>query len=338
MKKIFLTIMAVVICAITANAQVCVYPTDTVKIKFKIKPQGVLEGDFTINSSGGKVRFAQGNLQYTRASTDVDWSTGSFSFMSNQYDYVETPANPYCEADYADKTAVGLFAWATSGWDNTSKDASSVHYQPWSTSSAAVASSHPDYNTNRHQYGPSLEYVGNGESWSKEVAGNHPYENYDWGVYNSSDLGSGWRTLTREEWNYILADRTNASNLHTTATVNDVPGHILMPDGWTEDGVHLEITTSTAGASSGYILNDINLTNWNTLEEQGCVFLPACGIGSGTEVGWWGQLGYQTSTAREAPITPDNIYANNYSVSATSADNISNRWIRRPVRLVIDVE
>ena len=233
---------------------------------------GKLPGAFSVGEST-VVYFSQGNLKYTK-------STGKFEFMTNQYDMVETN-NQNVGTDYAKQDVITLFGWGTSGWDNTAADATSVHYQPYSTCKTIHNS---NANINNYQYGPSNANVvgsskaASAESWSKSDS----YKNYDWGVFNSGDLGSGWRVLTTQEWGYLLGStspaRTNAANLRTLATVNSVPGLIIMPDGWTASGVSLTVTTSK------YTTNNINLTNWSTLEEQGCVFLPAAGYREGTSV------------------------------------------------------
>ena len=235
---------------------------------------GKLPGAFSVGEST-VVYFSQGNLQYTK-------STGKWKIMDHQYDVVETPSQNV-GTDYASQDVITLFGWGTSGWDNTAADATSVHYQPYSTCKTIHNSS---ANINNYQYGPSNANVvgsskaASAESWSKSDS----YKNYDWGVFNSGDLGSGWRVLTTQEWGYLLGlgstspARTNAANLRTLATVNSVPGLIIMPDGWTASGVSLTVTTSK------YTTNNINLTDWSTLEEQGCVFLPAAGFREGTSV------------------------------------------------------
>lgn len=70
----------------------------------------VINGLFSISNTK-MVRFAKGNLQYTRESLeDVEWETGAYSFLTNQYDVVETGN---VSANYASQTAVGLFGWGT---------------------------------------------------------------------------------------------------------------------------------------------------------------------------------------------------------------------------------
>lgn len=274
---------------------------------------GKLTGAFSV-SADKQVYFSQGNLQYTK-------STHKFSFMTNQYDMVETPDQNVGD-DYADQDVVSLFGWGTSGWDNTSADATSVHYQPYAT-----CNTNHGTDNNRYQYGPSnANVVGDefdwatAESWSKS----DDYKNYDWGVYNSGDLGADWRTLTAQEWKYLFSDRTNASNLRTLATVNDVKGVILMPDGWTDDGS----LTITMYSYETNIIDD----DWETLEGQGCVFLPAarCRRGNTIDNSDFYSGCYWSSTSCSASAAYYVIFAEDY----LDAPAGSSRWLGYSVRLV----
>ena len=56
----------------------------------------------------------------------------------------------------------------------------------------------------------------------------------DWGTNKiGNDTPNTWRTLTKDEWNYLLNTRTNADALCGIAQVNGVNGLILLPDNWT---------------------------------------------------------------------------------------------------------
>ena len=90
----------------------------------------------------------------------------------------------------------------------------------------------------------------------------------DWG----NTVGGDWRTLTTSEWRQIVAYRTNAADLRAMATVDGIRGLILMPDNWTASGISLAVTME------GYTDNQLTISQWETLESQGCVFLPAGGI------------------------------------------------------------
>ena len=251
-------------------------------------------GPFSV-SSNQKVNFAQGNLKYTR-------STNKFEFMTNQYDMVETN-NQNVGTDYANQGVISLFGWATS---NINTPKTNTNYLPTNT------------NTTYASYGSGI--TTDGVNWSDN---NNAFANYDWGA-NTGDLGTGWRTLTKAEWTYLFNTRTNASNLRTWATVNEVPGIILMPDGWTANEVPLTIGT-------GFGTNDINTTNWAKLEDQGCVFLPAAGYRGGTSVSSVGSNGYYWSST-----SSDGLYTYFISFSGSNVNPAERhaRGFGYPVRLV----
>ena len=95
----------------------------------------------------------------------------------------------------------------------------------------------------------------------------------DWGK-NIGD-GNTWRTLTRQEWRYLLEQRTNADSLYGAATVNNIKGIILLPDDWKKPD---NITISLGlGSSTYYTDNVYTIAQWQELEQTGAVFLPAAG-------------------------------------------------------------
>ena len=253
---------------------------------------GKLPCQFSVSATQ-KVQFSQGNLQYQA-------STGTWRFAENQYDFVgdASSGNVYensvkCNNANISSTYTGwidLFGWATSG-----NSASGTRYQPWESSTVA------------NQYG-NLSQSGAGE-WDASKS--------DWG----QNMTGTWRTLTKDEWVFLINQRTNASSLRTLATVNSVPGLIIMPDGWTASIVSLTITTSN------YTSNNINLTNWRKLEEQGCVILPAAGRRSGMNVNVIGLRGFYWSSSAsdtnqaynfaigEGVVSPSNYFDRNYGYS-----------------------
>lgn len=169
------------------------------------------------------------------------------------------------------------------------------------------------------QYGISSSTIGNdyGNVYGEALK-------QDWG----KTMGGDWRTLSKDEWNYLLTERTNASDLRTLATVNSKPGLILMPDGWTASGVSLTVT------KENYTDNTIGSSDWATLEGQGCVFLPAAGCRTGTWVLSVGTKGhYWSSTSR-----PNGASLNSFELSfmATDVDptDYTLRYTGNSVRLV----
>ena len=99
----------------------------------------------------------------------------------------------------------------------------------------------------------------------------------DWGVnpIGNSGFANEWRTLTKDEWQYLYAERENANKLRGTATIkpseslDPVNGYIFLPDTWvTPDGVEF-----SSGAKN-YYMNQ----QWRLMEKEGAIFLPAAGF------------------------------------------------------------
>ena len=85
---------------------------------------------------------------------------------------------------------------------------------------------------------------------------------YTWSTDFSGTLEgtSTWRTLTKDEWVYLLAH----NNL-SYATVHDVNGLLVAPDGKDIDSKSME---------DWVVIND---ETWTTMQNDGYLFLPACG-------------------------------------------------------------
>jgi hypothetical protein len=102
----------------------------------------------------------------------------------------------------------------------------------------------------------------------------------DWGTNQiGADAPNTWRTLTKDEWEYLLNTRPNASSLKGVAQVNGVNGLIFLPDNWTcpsgvtfKSGFH-----STYGVDYYAAYQTFTAEQWSKLEAAGAVFLPASG-------------------------------------------------------------
>ncbi len=235
---------------------------------------GAIEFAFSV-SADKQIYFSQGNLQYQA-------STGTWRFAENQWDYVgsATYGTVYENEIKCNNTKISesyegwidLFGWGTSGW-NSGANA----YQPYSTS------------TSSSDYYPGGDYTNN-------LTGS--YANADWGVNNAISNGGNkagqWRTLTKDEWVYVINTRTDASNKKGVATVNSVPGLILLPDEWT---LPADVTFKS-GASGDYAQNTYSASDWSKMEANGAVFLPAAGYRDGAGVRNVGSNGcYWSSSA-----------------------------------------
>ena len=225
---------------------------------FDLNDTGLLSGLFSVNEHS-QVNFSQGNLQYQA-------STNTWKFAEKQYDYVGSDNSNISET-YGGW--IDLFGWGTSGFNH-----GAVCYQPWSTSQTSS-----DY----YAYG---QYTYNLYDQTGQA---------DWGynaISNGGNMTHQWRTLTLDEWVYVLNIRSTTSGIrYAKAQVNNVNGLILLPDNWSASTYSLS-NTNQSGAS--YNSNVISATQWNTLEAAGAVFLPAAGCrirvtlyGEGTWGGYW---------------------------------------------------
>lgn len=142
---------------------------------------------------------------------------------------------------------IDLFGWGTSGYDDKTPCMES----------------------------PIDSTYGNGNSDIAET-------NYDWGVYNiiSNGLGKNWRTLTIDEWRYVLfARRTQSGVLFAKASVCGVNGIVLLPDNW--DSTYYKLSRFNDGMAE-FDSNVINQAAWfSMVEANGAVFLPAAGYWNG---------------------------------------------------------
>lgn len=231
----------------------------TLKANFAGQPQvptGAIANPFTVDDNGKQVYFSIGNLQY-RASTNI------WRFASNQWDFVggidsdgvfygNVSGSSNSDVSSTYNGWIDLFSWGTSGYDH-----GAVCYQPWSTTFGG---------SNYYAYGNPTNnlYDQTGKA--------------DWGYNKISNGGNqaniGWRTLTKDEWEYVIRTRKTESGIRFAyANVNNVNGVILLPDSWNKNYYSLNNTNY----SSEFTSNTITATQWSTLEQHGAVFLPADG-------------------------------------------------------------
>lgn len=98
----------------------------------------------------------------------------------------------------------------------------------------------------------------------------------EWG----DNVAGGWRTLTADEWHYLLFERAGADEKRTVGTVNGMHGLLLMPDEW-EQPVDCPIDSQ----ATDWGVNIYSGSQWEQMETAGAVFLPAAGFR-------WGEVSY----------------------------------------------
>lgn len=93
----------------------------------------------------------------------------------------------------------------------------------------------------------------------------------DWGtnaITNGGNQPNLWRTLSQTEWIYLFSGRANADNLYSGATVNNINGIVVLPDAF--------VCPATVAFTPKKI-NTYTITEWETMEQAGAVFLPTTG-------------------------------------------------------------
>ena len=208
-------------------------------------------------SDSKQVTFSQGNLQYTQ-------STDTWSFASTQWEMIGTD-NVIGDSISSDQ--YGYYRYGDALADK-------VDLFGWSTSATHFGvSTSEDYD----------DYSGSFVDWGTNRIGN--------------DAPNTWRTLTYDEWYYVVFDRLNASSLKGVVQVNGVNGLILLPDNWTcpagitfKSGFH-----SNYGVDYYAAYQTFTAEQWSKLESAGAVFLPASGCRYGSNVDFVQNYGYYWS-------------------------------------------
>ncbi len=265
-------------------------------------PTGGIDGLFSVSATK-KVYFSKGNL---RATTNDNGSSWTWSFADHQYDAVgDAVANTSINGNgtVSANGSVDLFGWV---------GASSAF-----TGEAAFGISN---STNNDDYG---------------TVNNEALKN-DWGTNAISNGGNvanyGWRTLTRDEWNYVVNTRTGADSKKGAATVNSVKGWILLPDAWTLPAG----ASFTAGCANEYTTNTYTAERWADMESAGAVFLPVTGLREGSSMvgGSRPNEGYYWSTTCGA----DGAYNAGFLSSGVNTTKHWSHYLAVAVRLAKDSE
>ena len=266
-------------------------------------PIGAINGLFSVSDTK-QVYFSKGNLQYIGSASNPYWK-----FAEHQWDYLGTTTGQNSESQDVDRD---LFGWGTSGYYH---EFSAFCYQPWSTSTLAN-----DYIPSQLEEGYNYYLSGQG----------------DWG-YNAIRNGgnnenNSWRTLTADEWTYLLYTRNNSS--YVLAVVNGINGFILLPDNW---DTSIYALNDYNGILPIFNSNIISANDWITVfEVNGAAFLPAAGRRGGYSVSNVGYVCYYWSALYRNP------YGNKGPVALTISNNniitigIASAYNGLSVRLVKD--
>ena len=211
-------------------------------------PANAINGKFSV-AADKQVYFSQGNLQYTQ-------STATWAFAEHQYDMIGT-----------DNVTGGTVSHDAKDGDKVSGEAlaDKIDLFGWSGSTAAV------------QWGVGIS--GNATDYSGDFV--------DWGSNTiGTDAPDTWRTLTENEWEYVLSNRADADTKKGVARINlssdgtvYANGLILLPDTWTTPaGITFKSGVASEQSVQAYAdYQTFTLSEWQQLESAGAVFLPAAG-------------------------------------------------------------
>lgn len=229
--------------------------------------EGALPGRFTINAQGDQIVFSKGNLLY-------DYFKGVWSLAEHQYDVLDRFQNgeliEYYNGRYGSTEKTDIFGWGTG------------------CNPILISVNDSDYNMCPVPDPVEEESI-----------------TYDWGsnpISNGGNRSNLWRTLTKEEWEYMIFQREHGI-LWGMGSVNGINGLFLLPDGWNYDNRVKTIRehfvspkifeqnsdTYYAGyhynaSEDYYVDNTFTAEQWTALENDGVVFLPVTGCRDGNTV------------------------------------------------------
>lgn len=214
---------------------------------------------------------------FAKGNLQYQASTQTWRFAENQYDVLGA-SNELADTSYAGW--IDLFGWGTSGFEGL---------MPYSVS-----------DTN-------WQYV----TGERSITGT----NYDWGLFNpisgAGNKAGTWRTLSYDEWNYVIRLRESASVKRGLATIIngagegcDMVGYLLLPDKWELPAG----CTFTAGLDKGFAANRYDMAQWHRMDGAGAVFLPAGGYRDGRKVSLVGEYGCYWTTDYYTEETAYELY------------------------------
>ena len=238
---------------------------------------------------------ATDTVAFSRGNLQYQPSTSTWRFAENQWNFVGT-ANG----------RIRSYQYSTEGWVWT--------YKGWLD----------------------LFGWGTGNNPTASTSTNSNYCSFtDWGrnaISNGGKKANLWRTLTKDEWDYLFRGRENAASLYANGTVSGVNGSILLPDNWVIPAdLHFKPSNSTDSTAAP---NNYTADEWMFMEMAGAVFLP---ITYERSMDWQSEYCtavYQENTARYWTSTPNGTNGAYYYIPLTPNVYQDNRYVGKAVRLV----
>ena len=231
--------------------------------------------------------------------TTTDMGTNwTWAFAANQWDYIGNAA--------ANNAITG---------NKTVSEDGTVDLFGWSTSKTYLGI---------HNSRDNEDYSGNFVDW-----GSHA------GV--TEGIGSGWCTLSRDEWLYLFYGRSDAANKYGFATVNDRHGIIILPDAFVDPNKN-DGSNAFVGSTIDWDANLYSAENWALMEKNGAVFLPAAGYRDEADVDDVGDRGYYWSSSAKDDEEEAYSYYVYFSSDDLIVDDNTSCYNGHSVRLVRPVQ
>jgi|GEM_PF-4222886 len=278
-------------------------------------PEGAKPGLFTVNDEGKQVFFSQGDLMYKgvwrfadelNETREVDNTFASFRNIS-----------PYWFT---------LFGWGTSGYSTTQNQ------MPYD-----ITTFNTIYKLHVGSYGPY-------DSSLNEAGDNPNYDNreFDWAWHNKIENGGNaehqWRTLTADEWKYVLTERENAYHLRFFVGIKDADGiHetglMLLPDNWSRTDLfdwdyfynNAELAELVGQSYDPQDYLPLSFSRVEQICKAGGVLLKLSGARYRTNVNWNYAAAYWTATGVKNDTDYGMVNTEAYCLFfAASANNINN--------------
>lgn len=284
----------------TAYGEQKVLTTDSPEV-----PEGALNGLFSV-SPYKQVFFSQGCLKY-QASTRI------WRLADNQYDYV---GNDNHNISQTYTGWIDTYCWGTSGWNSGANQ-----YQPWAVS------------PNDNDYLP-------GGSTTSDLTDD--YINADWCFYNAIENAGNqsglWRTLTKDEWAYLIETRNNNPLYGNGQTTNN---YLSFKCQLTIQGTqYIGVMVLADNDSENVQSSNYATTSWSSVPQlteipEGAAFLVGGPNRQGTTIIDIHSYGNYYSTTHASST---NAYYFNFNQTAMLMQGVDGRHFGFNVRPVAEID
>ena len=231
----------------------------------------VLNGEFTIDAAGHKVKFLRSNLIYT-PSTNA-WNVAGQQYIMGEKDRYTNNQDVSSMYSSTSTSYITFFGWGTSGYY-----ANNTYYKPWETGRETDKAIGYGYGPlGCQEVAPEYAFILRRDLFNNEHC---QCENSDWGIYNSGS--NRYRTLTGPELNYIIEHRTDATlkrgiaKLCISGDSETHYGYVLLPDNFTLPSgcIWKPASAITTPRFDEDGCNKYTETQWGAMQSAGAVFFP----------------------------------------------------------------